>query len=112
MKRLDDADFAHIVRIAPLISIDLVLHDPDRRVFVGRRTNEPAMGFVFAPGGVVRKNEKIACAFERVLAAETGLAVPRSAAQLLGVYEHFHPTNRFHDPSFDTHYVVLAYELR
>ena len=29
----------------------------------------------------------------------------------MGPYQHFHPMNRFAQPGFGTHYVVLAYEL-
>ncbi|MGO9135899.1 MAG: NUDIX domain-containing protein [Methylovirgula sp.] len=42
---------------------------------------------------------------------ETGLDKKIDDARFLGVYEHFYATNRFHDPSFTTHYVVLAHEL-
>jgi colanic acid biosynthesis protein WcaH len=31
--------------------------------------------------------------------------------QSLGVFEHFYDTNRFGDPDYGTHYVVLAYDI-
>ena len=52
---LNDDDSARIVRHAPLISIDLFLKNPEQDVLVGRRTNEPAQGFYFVPGGIIRK---------------------------------------------------------
>ena len=106
-----DKDFAVVVRSTPLVSIDLVLRDPEERIFVGRRTNEPAKGVYFVPGGVVRKDERLDDAFRRLLSAETGLSGGRSAARFLGIYEHFYPTNRYDDPSYGTHYVVLGYEF-
>lgn len=109
---LRDEDFAHIVRNAPLVSIDIVLRDPDGFAFLGLRNNEPAKDIYFVPGGVIRKNEPIAEAFARILQVETGLTLPFSQARLLGAYEHFYATNRFHDPCYGTHYVVLGYELR
>ncbi|MHB8884308.1 MAG: GDP-mannose mannosyl hydrolase [Methylovirgula sp.] len=109
---LPDDDFAHIVRYAPLVSIDLILKDPDDRVLVGLRMNEPAKGTFFVPGGVIRKNETIEAAYARILKAETGLAIAFERAKLLGAYQHFYPTNRFGDPAYGTHYVVLAHELR
>jgi len=41
-------------------------------LLVGLRTNEPAKNYYFVPGGVIRKNETIELAFERILKAETG----------------------------------------
>jgi colanic acid biosynthesis protein WcaH len=109
--RVDDKTFAVVAKSAPLIAIDLILRSPDGTVFVGLRNNEPAKGVYFVPGGRVRKNEALDHAFQRILAAETGLAATRSNARFVGVYEHFYSTNRFGDPTYGTHYVVLGYEL-
>ena len=43
--------------------------------------------------------------------AETGVTLARSDARLLGVYDHFYETNRFNEPGYGTHYVVLGYEI-
>ena len=107
---LNDDDFARVVRHAPLIAIDLVLKDPEQNVLVGLRTSEPAKGFYFVPGGIIRKNETIENAFERILLAETGCRAALSDATFIGVFEHFYDTSRFGDHG--THYVVLAYELK
>jgi hypothetical protein len=56
---LGEDDFAFIVRNAPLVSIDLIIRDPEHRVLLGRRVNEPAKGHYFVPGGAIRKNETI-----------------------------------------------------
>lgn len=106
-----DEDFGRVIRWAPLVSIDLILRDPQGMVFVGLRNNEPARGVYFVPGGVIRKNERIAAAFARILKAETGLEILFEQARLLGAYEHFYETNRFGDVAYGTHYVVLALEL-
>lgn len=104
-------DFAHVVRHAPLVAIDFIIKDPEGNVLLGFRTNEPAKGTYFVPGGVIRKNETIKDAFEQILKAEIGVRGLISNAKFLGVFEHFYPTNRFSSPDFGTHYVVLAYEL-
>jgi colanic acid biosynthesis protein WcaH len=101
-----------VVRNAPLISIDLIIKDRENRILVGLRANNPAKGHYFVPGGRVIKDETLDEAFSRILKHETGLQATRHGAHLLGVYEHHYRTNRFGDPGFGTHYVVLAYELQ
>jgi len=109
---ISEDKFACIVRYAPLPSLDLIIRGPDNKVLVGLRTNEPAKNYYFVPGGVIRKNESIELAFARILRAETGCNATLSDARFLGVFQHFYSTNRFDDPSYGTHYVVLAYELQ
>jgi colanic acid biosynthesis protein WcaH len=110
-RRLDDDTFACIVRHAPLVSVDIIIRDPQRHVLVGHRVNEPAKGQYFVPGGVIRKNETIQVAFARILDAETGLRLSIDEAKFVGVFEHFYDTNRFGDEEYGTHYVALAYEI-
>jgi colanic acid biosynthesis protein WcaH len=110
-RALDDEEFSTVVRLAPLVSIDLIIRDSNRNVLVGVRNNEPARNFYFVPGGRVRKAETLEAAFARILADETGCSVDFNEARLLGVYEHIYPNNRFGDPGYGTHYVVVAYEL-
>jgi colanic acid biosynthesis protein WcaH len=108
---LAGGDFARIVRLTPLVSIDLVVKDPQGRALVGLRVNEPAKGKYFVPGRVILKNETIQDAFARILTAEIGIEASLDDAAFLGVFEHFYDTNRFGDPDYGTHYVVLAYEI-
>lgn len=108
---LSDNDFAHIVRHAPLVSIDVVIKDPEKNVLLGLRRNEPARGKYFVLGGVIRKNETIREAFARILKAEVGFQTSLNEAKFLGVFEHFYETNRFESLDYGTHYVVLACEL-
>ena len=107
----DDGDFAQIVRHAPLVSIDIIVRDSQKHALLGLRTNEPARGEYFVPGGVIRKNEKIRDAFARILEAELGIRLSLDNATFMGVFEHFYETNRFGNPDYGTHYVVLAYEI-
>src|SRR5712691_12552854 len=97
-RALDDQEFATIVRLAPLVSIDLIIRDSNRNVLVGVRNNEPAKNFYFVPGGRVRKDETLETAFARIVAAETGFDADFKHARFLGVYQHMYPSNRFGDP--------------
>ena len=103
-------EFLEVVRLAPLVSIDLIVRDAAGRVLLGRRSNRPAQGWWFVPGGSIRKDETLDAAFTHIARAELGLELRREAAQLLGVYEHFYPDNAGGE-DFGTHYVVLAHTL-
>lgn len=107
---LDKETFRTVVRSAPLVSIDLVVINSQGQVLLGQRTNPPAQGFWFVPGGRILKNEPIAEAFLRLSKIELGLACDLGDAEFLGVYEHFY-TDNFSGTDFSTHYVVLGYRL-
>jgi colanic acid biosynthesis protein WcaH len=108
---LEPEDFDRVVRLTPLVAIDLVVRSPDGRVLVGRRKREPAKGCLFVAGGRITKNETLAAAFRRISLAELGLEKRIEEARFLGVYEHFYATNNREQAGFGTHYVVLACEL-
>jgi colanic acid biosynthesis protein WcaH len=108
---LSNDEFAHVVHYAPLVAIDVIVKDRDQNVLVGLRTNEPAKGKYFVPGGRIRKNETLAAAFSRILNTEIGLKSSRSEAKFIGVFEHFYETNAFRHADYGAHYIVLVHEL-
>jgi len=108
---LSEEEFGRIVRCAPLVSIDIIIRDPERKVLLGLRNHEPAKGYYFVPGGRIRKGELLEEAFSRILAAETACRADFESTRFLGVYQHMYSNNRFGEPDVGTHYVVLAYEL-
>ena len=101
-----------VVRLAPLVAIDLIIRNGKDEVLLGLRNNEPARGSYFVPGGMILKNERLRDAFARLLRTETNVTAAIEDARLLGVYEHFYANNRFGDAGYGTHYVVLGYELK
>jgi colanic acid biosynthesis protein WcaH len=103
--------FRFLVRHTPLVSLDLLIVDPDGRVLLGLRNNQPARGCWFVPGGIIFKDERLDTAFRRILAAETGLSRGLSEARHVGLFEHHYDTNRMDDPGYGTHYVVNAFRL-
>jgi colanic acid biosynthesis protein WcaH len=107
---LDKESFRQIVASTPLISIDLIVRNEQGQVLLGQRLNRPAQGYWFVPGGRVRKDERLAAAFERLTEGELGIRLPITSADFLGPFEHFYPDN-FSGTNFSTHYVVLGYEL-
>ncbi|URN97899.1 GDP-mannose mannosyl hydrolase [Leclercia adecarboxylata] len=108
---LSQEDFATVVRSTPLISIDLIVENERGEFLLGQRTNRPAQGYWFVPGGRVQKDETLENAFARLTEAELGLRLPMTAGQFYGVWQHFYDDN-FSGSDFTTHYVVLGFRLK
>lgn len=111
---LDSKTFKAVVASTPLVSIDLLVQDSQGRLLLGHRTNRPAQGYWFAPGGRILKNESLDLAFSRISEAELGKSFERGNARLLGIYEHFYRDSSFgvEGEAPDTHYVVLGYLIK
>jgi len=107
---LSESTFQTIIGATPLVSIDLIVKNANGEVLLGYRTNRPAQGYWFVPGGRVQKNERLDKAFLRLTEAELGVAIQRSAASFMGVFEHLYDDSAF-DEAVSTHYVVLGCEL-
>lgn len=107
MTLLSKETFLTIVAHTPLVSIDLIVRNNERKTLVGLRRNEPAKGYYFVPGGRIQKDETLEAALHRVSLSELG--VDASGAKFSGVYQHFYPTNFAEAESITTHYVVLAH---
>jgi len=103
--------FRTIVSHTPLVSIDLIVHDRQGRVLLGRRRNRPAQGCWFVPGGRIDKDETLAVAFSRLTRVELGEELTRDSVHFRGVFEHFYP-DCFSGTQTSTHYVVLAHDLQ
>jgi colanic acid biosynthesis protein WcaH len=110
-QRLTPEEYSSVVRLTPLVAIDIIVRSPEGRVLVGHRKYEPAKGRYFTTGGRITKNETLAAAFRRISMAELGVEKEIKDARFVGVYEHFYSTNHHELRGFGTHYVVLAYEL-
>jgi colanic acid biosynthesis protein WcaH len=48
---LDLNTFKIVVDNTPLISIDFIVKNSDNKIFLGKRVNKPACGFLFTLGG-------------------------------------------------------------
>lgn len=108
---LNPTDFLNVVKNTPLVSIDLVVCSPQRRILMGKRLNRPAEGYWFVPGGRIYKNESLPDAFRRISRAELGTALDLADAELMGAFTHLYDDNFAGAPNIGTHYVVLAYQL-
>ncbi len=108
---MDRTLFLNVIDAAPLVSIDLIVCNPQDEILLGKRCNRPAQGFWFVPGGRIRKNEGIAEALARIAAAEIGWVPLPDVVQFKGVYEHLYDDNFLAVEGIGTHYVVLAHEV-
>ncbi len=107
---LEKTTFETVIASTPLISIDLIIKNSHGQYLLGYRTNKPAKGFWFVPGGRILKDETMDSAFIRLCQNELGIDAVRTNAKFLGTYEHFYQDYVFGD-DITTHYVVLAYEV-
>ncbi len=105
---LNDQTFETVVDSVPLISIDIILKKGDK-VLLGKRVNKPAQGYFFSTGGIVKKNETIDSAMNRIAKNELNIKL-KSTPQFIGIFEHFYEDSVFDNVS--THYVNLAYEYK
>jgi colanic acid biosynthesis protein WcaH len=108
---LSEGDFNRLIRLAPLVAVDLIIRNRDGKILVAQRNDEPARGYLFNPGGCVFKGEPIEAAFGRIMERETGRRVPYEAARFRGFYQHFYRATRFGYDGSGTHYVVLAHDV-
>lgn len=102
---IPDDEWETIVRNVPIVSVDLVVHR-EGAVLLGKRTNEPAKGEWFVPGGTVFKHERLVDAAHRIGAEELGVDV--CIDRRLGVYEHFYEEAEL-DGVGGKHYVPVGF---
>ena len=112
IEKLKKTELVQVVKLAPLVSIDLIIENSKGQVLAGMRKNEPAKGFWFVPGGRILKNERILQAFERIAKDELGLKLTYNKAKFYGAYEHIYKTNFAKKAGFGTHYIVLAHKIK
>jgi len=74
-----------------------------------KRTNEPAKGEWFVPGGRVKKGERLREGVHRV--ADTELGVQVTIERCLGVYEHLYEMSETGDVG-GKHYVPHGFAVR
>ena len=92
----------------PQVCVEVLL-ERDGRLLVARRTNEPARGEWFWPGGRLYKGEELDDAARRIGREELGLDV--DVVECVGVYSHFWDTASVAGAE-SRHTVNVAYRVR
>lgn len=102
---IPDEEWTTIVEHVPIVSVDLVVECPDG-IVLGKRSNEPAKGEWFVPGGRVQKGESLEESVHRV--AEEELGVNIEIREKLGVFEHFYDTS---EVGCEKHYIAHGFSV-
>lgn len=102
---IPDDDWRTIVANVPIVSVDLVIRR-DGGIVLGRRSNEPAEGYWFVPGGRVRKKETRREAVHRIARDELGIAV--EVVESVGAFEHIYDASEL-DGIDSKHYLANGY---
>ncbi|WP_082224230.1 NUDIX domain-containing protein [Halorubrum sp. T3] len=102
---ISEEDWNTIVANSPIVSVDLLVRYKDGLLF-GKRTNKPAKGYWFLPGGRVQKGETRCEAVDRIAKEELGLSV--EIVESLGAFEHIYETSDV-DSVATKHYLANGY---
>jgi len=103
---IPEEEWRVIVENAPIVSVDLLVECP-AGIVLGKRTNEPASGEWFVPGGRLHKGERLHDAVHRIGSAELGVDV--EIQDQLGTFEHFYETS---EAGYEKHYVAHGFHVR
>lgn len=102
---IPEDDWRTIIENIPIVSVDLLVRYEDGLLF-GKRTNEPAKGHWFLPGGRVQKGETRPEAVQRIAAEELGVEV--RIVESLGAFEHIYDTSELKGVDMK-HYLASGY---
>lgn len=102
--------YKKILELAPIACVDIVVRSPQGILLV-KRTNEPANGQWWFPGGRIFKHETFRVAAARKLKEEIDLEVVPEKLQLVGVGETDFDTGPFGVSSVHTINVVMTISL-
>lgn len=108
---LNNENFLKVIDSTPLVSIDLIVRDTKGCILMGKRSNQPALGSWFVPGGRIKKGEDLDSALARIGEAELCVNITRKEGRLIGVFDHLYETNFANVEGIHTQYVVIAYEF-
>lgn len=102
---IPDDEWETIVSNVPIVSVDLLVECPEG-IVLGKRSNKPAKGEWFVPGGRIHKNERLVEAVHRIANDELGVDV--DIRESLGAFEHFYGTS---DVGRTKHYVAHGFHV-
>ncbi|MFZ4776051.1 MAG: NUDIX domain-containing protein [Terrimicrobiaceae bacterium] len=101
--------YKDIIAFLPILCVDLlILHE--NRCLLLRRTNEPALGQYWFPGGRVHKYEKLVDATARIAKEETGLSC--NFREIVSVEETIFLRNESRTLEGDKHTINICCKMK
>ncbi|MDH5471659.1 MAG: GDP-mannose mannosyl hydrolase [Gammaproteobacteria bacterium] len=111
-ENFSEQKFLNIIDQTPLVSIDLIIENPEGKILLGMRNNKPAQNYWFVPGGRIRKNETLEQAMKRISKTELGFEIDINDTELIGAYDHIYTDNFANAKDINTHYVALGHRYK
>jgi len=110
--KFSDKEFLNIIDKTPLVSVDLIIENPQGKILLGKRCNKPAQGYWFVPGGRIQKNETLEQAIRRISKTELGFEISLNQVELIGAFDHIYDDNFANAENINTHYVALGHRYK
>lgn len=108
---IKDEIYKHIVDSVPVITVDVVLLNPERtNILLFKRVNKPLRHTFYTPGGRVNKNEYLIDAIIRKTKEELGITMKQEQIQYCGVIEEFFKDSHFEEITTGTHNINIFYK--
>lgn len=102
---IPEQQYRQIMRVLPILCVDIIVVGPDGKYLLVKRRNEPLMGEWWTVGGRVLHGEKALDAAQRKLREEVGLH--NDGMEFVGFYEGWFDRNAFDTGVYHT--VSLIY---
>lgn len=103
---IEKSEFMNFLEKMPLACVDLVIAH-EGKILLIKRTQNPAKGEWWTPGGRIFKNEKAEDAAKRKALEETGLKV--KIVKPLGFFQYFSNTGYFREVESGAHCITCAF---
>ena len=103
---IPEQQYRQILRVLPILCVDIVIVGPDGKYLLVKRRNDPLMGHWWTVGGRILHGEKALDAARRKLREEVGLH--NDAMEFVGFYEGWFDRNSFETGVYHT--VSLIYK--
>jgi ADP-ribose pyrophosphatase YjhB (NUDIX family) len=104
---IPEQQYKEILRVLPILCVDIIIVGPDGKYLLVKRRNEPLMGEWWTVGGRLLHGEKALDAAQRKLREEVGLQSDN--LEFVGFYEGWFDRNSFENDTV-YHTVSLIYK--
>jgi colanic acid biosynthesis protein WcaH len=113
IEQLSMEAYEQLMRMAPIACVEVAIFNPSGEdILLAKRTNMPAQGEYYVPGGGIRKNETIRGAAIRQMQDELGVTLDISRLATPLVAEDLWGNSRFPGVVYHAIAIYFAYRLK